>query len=699
MADAEALRSMLRGQFTYTASQRPGPWDDHPGWKVQSVLAVPGRAPLSEEVVRQAAGFTGGFIPPVVPELASRADVDALPRRLRLDVVDDRLVCLSHVVAAGPDYSGRANFFAHGLLVEPGDDEDDDDGSYLRPADLWHADHWLRPLGPVEAETAQPDPALTRLPRGALDDAALEEFMRRHPNQRDMVLAAVERRLVGGGGPVVVVGDDPESVVQWMRLVGSLVLPATAWQLPFSSYERARDLDARSAQPFAIVGVPAADGAAAAALPGSHFAVLQDGEPPLRGGVDHWTLPDGRELVAGPWARLAESVVLTGLTPAVAEIVDALADEVGASATDEPLWALGAAVLLLDDLPWDELAEDAAELVLACWPRALDAEVSTINLLLDRLHEHADWDTIANAISRRAPDASESLVEQLVRVDPLREALAGPAEYRRTGRSVPTSLPGLLPGMQNELETILRNALDWVDGAGAIAPRALLHIASLLATTSPLQRRVTELARTLVVPRLLDESVDPRVLGWPSMPEWLWLQLRPVLTSELEQGQHEPGRAFSRATHEWLGDLGRLPGELRFQSLRLTEPVEWERAAYTVFRARRSVSRARGEASELERGAAFLSAVHNDDLPFPDGRCARAALDTYPRELLDLRQALILMRSVPADLPFADVLLDVLDRTPPSHESRQGIKELRARERLLPSQEKRVSRHLAKPSV
>jgi GTPase-associated protein 1, N-terminal domain type 2/GTPase-associated protein 1, middle domain len=627
-------------------------------------------------------------VPPVVPELASRADVDALPRRLRLDVVGD-LACLSHVVAAGSDYSGRPNFFAHGLLVEPVGGQADDDG-FLRPADLWGAALWLQPFGADEVEGTELEPDPLELERGTLDEAALSDFMRRHPNQRAMVFAAVERLLVDHGGPVVVVGDDPESVAQWMRLVGRFLLPATAWRLPFSTYERARDLSTPTAAPFAVVGVPAADAVVVTGLPGSHFAVLRDGEPPVRAGVNRWTLPDGCELTAGSWARLAESVVALGLMPAVAELVDELADDFGSSAVEEPLWALGAAVLLLDELPEEDLAGDAAALVQAHWPRTLDGDASTIRELLGLLADHADCGTVAAAVSRRDGDASPSLTEQLVRVETLRHVFSGPAQYLRTGYATTPDLPDLSPGVQVELDGLLSPALDWVAGAGVIAPRALLDIASLLTAGSACAGRVTALAASLLIPRLLDRYLDPQALGWPPIPEWLWRRLRPALAEALATGNHDPGLAFSNATNEWLGPLGLVRGELRSASLRLTGPVEWERSAHTLFRRHRPVT-------EMERAAAYLAAFHGDDLPRPDGRCWRASQDAYPGELLDLRQAIVLMENLPTDARFAEVLLEVLRRTAPSPESIKAIQSLRSRERLLPAHEAMVVQHLSSP--
>lgn len=305
---------MLRSQFTYTASRRPGVWGEGAGWKVQSVTDAPGAGGVGEDVVRRAARSVGGFVPPPLPELAARADVDALPRRLRLDLLDPPLVCLSHVVAAGPDYSGRPNFFAHGLVLELGD-EDADERGFLRPADLWDADFWLRPLGPKEAESSDPDPELRRLRRGPLDTAGLERFTRDHPDQQDFVLAAFERFALGGG-PLVVAGDTSAgSVAHWVQLLGLLLLPANAWRLPFSTYERLSNVGTASGWPFAVVGIPATDGATAGALPGPRFAVLQDGERPARAGLGRWTLKDRAELVAGPWAQLADTSCSRGCSP------------------------------------------------------------------------------------------------------------------------------------------------------------------------------------------------------------------------------------------------------------------------------------------------------------------------------------------------------------------------------------------------
>lgn len=682
---------MLRGQFTYTATSQAGVWDRTPGWKIQSAVGTPGSPTMSEQLVRRAARNIGGFLPPAVPELATRAHVDGLPRCLRLDVVDDDLVCLSHLVAAGPDYSGRANFYAHSLLVTLEDQEADEEG-FLRPADLWGAEFWLRPLGSRDVEATQPDEAMSRLQRGPLHEGSLDEFMRTRPNQRDMVLAAFERRLLGGG-PLVLVTDDPESVVQWLRLIGQLLLPSTAWRLPFSTYERAMDTQTPGRWPFALVGVPVSDAATALQLPGAHFAVLQDGEAPQRAGVGRWAMPGRSELVAGPWSRLAESVVLTGLLSAVAEKLDDLAIEVGSSTVDRPLWALPAAVLMLEDLPFDELAADAAELVLAHWPPRLAAGKRTTDLLFRHLREHIDAAVLADALRARAGATFDNVVTQLLYLEPLREALSSPDAYRRLAPTLPAEMPPLMPAVRADLDDSVAEALRWVAGAGELAPRALLQIAAFTGGEGQHSGRIIELAKQLLVPRLLDPDIDPVALAWPQLPLWLWDALRPALAVELAEGDHLPGRAFAPPVYGWLGRLPRPRGDLDVAVLRAMDATALERSAFAVFH-----ERPRPRLTPLDRAAAFLATVHNRAVNEgrPDARrAARAADEVYSRPPLRLDEAIVLMECVPDSLPFGEVMIEVLRRSPGDRLVAETIDRLRARERLLPIQEQALNQLLA----
>ena len=670
---------MLRGQYTYTATSRAGVWDQGAGWKVQSVAAVPGAAPVPDDVVRAAVRQIGGFVPPPLPELASRADVDALPRCLRLDVLDDRIASLGHVVAAGPDYSGRPNFFAHGLLLDPAEEEVDEEG-FLRPGDLWDADLWLRPLGTQAVEGAAADPSLRHLSRGPLDTDALEAFTRDHPNHRELVLAAFERH-VRQGPSLVVVGDAAESVAQWVRLLGLLLLPGNAWRTRFSTYERLRDASTAGGWTFAVVGVPAVDAVIADRLPGASFTVLHDDRAPERFGRDRWDLPDGTPLVAGRWAQLAETVVASGLLPEVTQQIDALAVECGDSATDRPLWALGAAVLLLDDQPIAELERDAAELVLDQWPADVELGPRTTELLLARLAARISPPSrVTETLLARSRDGG-GLAVQLAFLGPVREALADPAAYARLGATLTTGLPPLSASARRELDDVLADALAWVPLAGRSGPRALLSIAALVDPghgDASVRAQTVRLAEELLLPALVAEGTDPGRSGWPPMPGWLWVALKPALAEQVSLGQADPGLALAPGVHSWLGELSLPHDRLSAAALEATGPVEWERAAYTVFRLRAP------SMSPLERAAAFLATLNSSVINegSPEDRWAASAEEaTYPRSRpLDLPTALVLMHCVPRHIPFWQVMVNVLQRTVPSADTAQAVALLRERE-------------------
>ncbi|MGY1784740.1 GAP1-N2 domain-containing protein [Geodermatophilus sp. SYSU D00698] len=682
---------MLRAQFTYTASRRPGPFDTGAGWKVSAISKV---GPVSDDVIRAAARNVGGFVPPPLPELASKADVDALPHCLRLDVLDgpEPLACLSSIVAAGPDYSGRPNTFAHGLVVS-GDGLADGRGCPLRPADLWDAALWQRPLGAQAAEETLLDEHLRDLTRGPLDAAALEAFTRAHPDQRELVLAAVERFL-GGAGPLVVVGDGSfSSVATWLHLAGRLLLPTSAWRLPFSTYERLRDPRTATGWRFAVVGVPAADAAAAAALPGSRFTVLRDDEKPVRAGLGRWTLHDGAPLTAGPWARLAESVISAEFLPVVTDQVEALAAAVGNSTADRPMWALGAAVLLDDDLA-EFFGADAAEVAAAHWPARVDAE-EVLERVLECVERHAAPGSDAAArIRERLTSDPDSPLAQRALLRPVLAALETPADFERLAHTLPQRPIEVAPALRTDLGGAVADALGRVPQADDPVG-ALLAVAAVMDhVSSPLELRLraVELARELVVPRLVEPAADPVRRGWPPVPSWLWDSLTRELaaTPQLEHGIELPGENLSAATHEWLGSLSLPAGELTAEALRGTGPVEWERAAYRLY-----VRRDR-DVTPLERAAAFLGTVRSgavNDGTAIDRWASRAADDAYPRNSLDVPTATVLMDAIPAEVPFAVALATVLQRTPPSPETRAAAVRLHEREVVPRNVEHVVERH------
>ncbi|MGY1730322.1 hypothetical protein ACI798_02285 [Geodermatophilus sp. SYSU D01045] len=681
---------MLRAQFTYTASRRPGRYDASAGWKVLDV--VPDDS-VPEEIVRRAARNVGGFVPPALPELASKADVDSLPHCLRLDVLDggERLVCLSSIVAAGPDYSGRPNTFAHGLLLSP-DAVQVDGTSSLRPADLWDAPLWLRPLGTKATEDSAPDEDLHALTRGPLDDVALEAFTKAHPNQRELVLAAIERYLCGGAGPLVVVGDASfSSVATWLHLAGRLLLPASAWRLPFSTYERLRDARTANNWQFAAVGVPAADAAAAAALPGSRFTVLRDEEQPVRAGLGRWTLHDGTELMADSWAQLAESVITNEFLPVVADQVNALASRVGDTTLDQPLWALGAAVLLDEDLA-EFFGSEAAEVAAAHWPARLESE-ELLEQVLEGVERYGEPDVAADLRERVVSDP-DSPIAQRALLRPVLAALETPADFERLAHTLPQRPIEVAPTLRTDLSDAVADALGRVPQADDPVG-ALLAVAAVMdSVASPLELRLraVELARELVVPRLVEPAADPVRRGWPPVPSWLWDSLTPALaaTPQLEHGIELPGENLSAATHEWLGSLSLPTGELTAEALRRTGPVEWERASYRLF-----VQRA--DVTPLERAAAFLRTVYcaavNEGTGM-DRWAGRAVDEAYKRPPLDLPTALVLMDVLSPDVAFAGPLAGVLQRTPvASSGTRAAVEQLYERETVPSTLEKLLERH------
>ena len=483
----------------------------------------------------------------------------------------------------------------------------------------------------------------------------------------------------------MVVGDSSaESVAHWLRMIGMLLLPANAWRLPFSTYERLSSTGTASAWPFTVAGVPAADAATAAALPGQQFAVLADDATPIRSGAGRWGLHDRTELLVGPWAQLADTVVLAGLLPDVAHQIDELSVECGDSAVDRPLWALGAAVLLLEDLPMDDLARDASELALAHWPPGLDLGLGTTEKLLRRMADYSGADRVSDMVRERsAAGGSASLAVESARLGRLREALDNPESFARLEHTLPATAPLLEPAAAAELDDMLGEALGWVALAGDDAPRALLRITALMDGSGPAadRDRAEELARTLLLPAVLERDADPVSAGWPPMPRWLWDALAPNLVPVLDIGRELPGQELSEATHRWLGPLSVPRGELTVEALGAIGRVEWERAAFRVFCERpRPV-----DLTPLERAAAFLSAVHSSAVT--EGRSetewARlAAEDAYAREPLDLAQALVLMEVLPTHVPFHRVLLDVLSRTPITRKSADAVARLREREAL-----------------
>ncbi|MGY1738016.1 GAP1-M domain-containing protein [Geodermatophilus sp. SYSU D00684] len=612
-------------------------------WEPQMVS--PG---LSEDDVRRVLGDASSGLPPASAAIRR----EGRPFRLALSPVGDHgLVCL-RATAAAPETSGAVRLRLTCLVVDP-----DSVGRQLpRPAELWDAPLWTVTLG-------YPLPPLTP---GPIDDAALTAFARTHPDQREVVFAAVGHAL-RDGGPLLVVGDDPAAAAHWACLVGRLLLPVSAWRLPFSTHERLVAPRPDGAVPFAVAGVPVVDAAAAEALATRDFTVLADDEQPVRGGRSRWALRSGPTVGVGPWARLAETVVVAGLLPDVAQRIDELAGESGRPATRRPLWALGAAVLLLDDVDdLGDLAADAADLVRVQWPAELAGDGPLLHRLTGRLAVHTR--PVVDEAAVEGPTSRVEVLWQDVRTRVVPEA----------GESLARNLSRLSGAVRRGVEAARDRARE---RRGDDLPGSLLEVAALLDADAPAadRREVVDLASDVLVPALLDARTDPLRAGWEPIPGWLWEELVPELegTPLFADGGRLPGLVFSPHVHRWLGSLSLPVGQLRVEALQRTGPLEWERAAHRVYVLRSAT------VSPLERAAAFLgtvsSTVANRGVPV-ERVAAQAADSTYPGDSLDAATASVLMAVLPAGLPFSWALAPVLQRTAPSATTRAAVARLREHE-------------------
>lgn len=345
----------------------------------------------------------------------------------------------------------------------------------------------------------------------------------------------------------------------------------------------------------------------------------------------------------------------------------------------------------------DDLARDAAELTLAHWPEGLILGRGTTEKLLRRATEYAGPERVASVLlDRSTAGGSAALATELVLLGPLREALSSPAGFADFGDRLPTTPPALHPEAAEELAEMLGEALGWVGLAGADAPRALLGIAALMdgANGAAADReRAVDLARELLLPRLLDRDADPVAAGWPPMPPWLWDAVAPALVPVLDIGRELPGQGLSAATHQWLDLLSIPRGELTLEALQDTGPVEWERAAFRVLHQRPRP----GDLTPLERAATFLATVHSsaaNENKREDYWTRNAAEVAYSRnQPLDLPEAMVLMAYLPGHMPLTDVLTDVLARCRPSTDTAAAVARLRQREDVPARAEAELARH------
>ena len=227
------------------------------------------------------------------------------------------------------------------------------------------------------------------------------------------------------------------------------------------------------------------------------------------------------------------------------------------SAVGEPLWALGAAVLLLEDLPMDDLARDAAELAVAHWPSGLDLGRGTTEKLVRRMTEYAGADRVtALLLDRSEAGGSAAMATELALLGPLRDALADPASFARLGDRLPESLPGCsLQGPMSWPRSWARRSAGsaW---PGPTRPCALLRIAALMDGRNgpPADReRAVDLARSLLLPTFsIRTPTRRRRAGRRSRggcgTSWLPTWCRRSISAGRARSRTVPG-----PTHRWLG--------------------------------------------------------------------------------------------------------------------------------------------------
>ena len=364
---------MLLGQFTYARGASHGPAAT-PDWAVTGVL--PETAVLDLNLVRAATRPLAGFAATELPLLATNAELDALPRRLRLDRLDEDRVALTQQVCAGYDDDHHPTWLAHGLLVELHPTPMND----VRPGDLWGSPGWLHPTDRNEVQDAQLLPGFGR-PAAAGDWTP-------DPNLMSLVLTVLEN--AAGIGRIAFVDRSGAETARWVRMVGNFLTPWVAWCLPFSTSEDGSvDTEGLRVVGVSSAGALAARGAQAAL--GPDWLVLDPMNPPtFQASPAGWRLPDGRWLPMGGWAAFAVQL----FADLGADRVRALIDEQTAwlEDTGHPLFALPVAVLLADSSLFSTrspLRRTAAVLAAASWPTGLTIEPehrASLSAALTRSH-------------------------------------------------------------------------------------------------------------------------------------------------------------------------------------------------------------------------------------------------------------------------------------------------------------------------
>lgn len=224
----------------------------------------------------------------IVTRLDEVTPTDEFAKREELDRRDRRLTYRPlggggawwHAVAAGKDATGRpGNVFTHAVLI-------DDAPRALRPIDLWRSPDWLAPFGAKEVTNAKVG-AFGRI--GPVSDDFLTLALE-HPEATEALLSAVTTCFESDRS-LVLAGATTDDFVGWLRVISYLTSHSIAWQIPFSTYVRASELNDAD-QGFQIVGLPHLDLDEVLASVGSGTGsglVLDLADLPTDRLGDHWS--------------------------------------------------------------------------------------------------------------------------------------------------------------------------------------------------------------------------------------------------------------------------------------------------------------------------------------------------------------------------------------------------------------------------
>ena len=535
---------MLLGQFTYATVPEPGPYSDADGWKVQQVLAQGD----VRNWVENATGALGSFLPESVPLLATDAQLDALPRRLRLQVYPDGYSVLLHQVSAGQSHRHRDASFTHALLV--GVSAGQGIGE-IRPADLWDSPLWLRPVGAEQVSAARLDRVLPPvLPGPDVDGVWLDE-----PELALLLLAVLGGGLAGQvPGRVALVDPTGGLTAGWVAFLSRYLTPGAAWTaLPFSTHERSVEANLAQLRELRVVGIPPEEADGARRVLGEEWVVLDPTQPPaLLDGT--WTFDRGRVVRLGPWAQLAESLSALPMLdlPSGPELLADATPGWAGSADDQPRWALPAALLTGPDevlSAMREVARSAADLAALTWPAAVHMLAGQQQALIASFTRFADDPTAAFSAILRSADRSGTPAGAVdVLLDGYLRAMWEPSRTAWTGDSGP--LPWLpqhiVPGPQ--LSALLVSDLpgllgwSWRDEATPTQRvRLLSGVVSLgfrwsWSDRSELREPVRTLLEAMTGTLLVGRG--PVDGSWPSLPPLL---LARVVATVTELLRRDPG--------------------------------------------------------------------------------------------------------------------------------------------------------------